>query len=77
MLIRVDRLNDRYHLLYKSDELFNLYFCHLCHTIFSMNTADAQDILGLNNNTARDESLIPAGGLTVVDRKVGFVIGSV
>ncbi|VDO52005.1 unnamed protein product [Onchocerca flexuosa] len=37
-----------------------------------MNTADAQDILGLSNNSAKDESLIPAGGLTDVDRKVLF-----
>ncbi|MCP9263492.1 DNA methyltransferase 1-associated protein 1 [Dirofilaria immitis] len=34
-----------------------------------MNTADAQDILGLSNNSAKDDSLIPAGGLTDVDRK--------
>lgn len=36
-----------------------------------MNTADAQDILGLSN-AVKDESVIPAGGLTDVDRKVVF-----
>ncbi|EJW72467.1 hypothetical protein WUBG_16628, partial [Wuchereria bancrofti] len=36
---------------------------------FRMNTADAQDILGLSSNTGKDDSLIPAGGLTDVDRK--------
>uniref|UniRef100_A0A915Q6C5 DNA methyltransferase 1-associated protein 1 n=1 Tax=Setaria digitata TaxID=48799 RepID=A0A915Q6C5_9BILA len=34
-----------------------------------MNTADAQDILGLNNSSTKDDGLIPAGGLTDVDRK--------
>ncbi|VDN25414.1 unnamed protein product [Gongylonema pulchrum] len=33
-----------------------------------MNTADAQDILGVSSSS-RDESVIPAGGLTDVDKK--------
>ncbi|VDN93365.1 unnamed protein product [Brugia pahangi] len=34
-----------------------------------MNTADAQDILGLSSSAGKDDGLIPAGGLTDVDRK--------
>lgn len=34
-----------------------------------MNTADAQDILGFSS-TSKEDGLIPAGGLTDVDRKV-------
>lgn len=67
--IRIDKLKNEYLCISRISEL--LVLSSILHG-FEMNTADAQDILGLSSSAARDESVIPAGGLTDVDRKVLF-----